>query len=150
MQKPHKKLILIWEIYVLLAVLILSAVSWIPFRLPIPWWIGWVLIGGWVLVCLFFAAVYIPISYHRMQYGIVDDKLVVRSGVIYHSCRSMPLSSVKYVISVRGPLEQLLGMTMLMVFSAGGLLWVNGLTLEEGRKLHKRLLPEMEDRGCDQ
>ena len=38
-------------------------------------------------------------------------------------------------------------MTMLMVFSAGGLVLVNGLTLEKGKELHDCLLPGMTDRG---
>ena len=59
----------------------------------------------------------------------------------------MPLSSIKYVMTVRGPLEQLMGLTMLLVFSAGGLIIVNGLTTEEGRRLHDLLLPGMKDRG---
>lgn len=147
MHKPNKRIILIWEIYVLIASLMLTAVSFIPFRLPIPSWIGWLFIGLWTAISLFFASVYIPIAYHRMQYGIVNDQLVVRSGVIYDSCKSMPLSSIKYVMTVRGPMEQLLGMTMLMVFSAGGLVLVNGLTLEKGKELHDCLLPGMTDRG---
>ncbi len=147
MHKPSKKIVWIWELYVLLAPALLTALSFLLFRFPIPSWIGWAFIGLWALICAFFAAFYIPVAYHRMQYGIVDGKLVARSGVIYDSCKSMPLSSIKYVMTVRGPLEQLMGLTMLLVFSAGGLIIVNGLTTEEGRRLHDRLLPGMKDRG---
>lgn len=147
MHKPGRKIVLIWEIYVLLVALLMAALSFLLFRFSIPPWIGWAFVGLWVFICLFFAAFYIPVAYRRMQYGIVDDKLVVRSGVIYDSCKSMPLSSIKYVMTVRGPLEQMTGLTMLLVFSAGGLIIVNGLTVEEGRRLHDRLLPGMTDRG---
>ena len=147
MHKPSKKIVWIWELYVLLAAALLTALSFLLFRFPIPSWIGWAFIGLWVLICAFIAAFYIPVAYHRMQYGIVDGKLVARSGVIYDSCKSMPLSSIKYVMTVRGPLEQLMGLTMLLVFSAGGLIIVNGLTTEEGRRLHDLLLPGMKDRG---
>lgn len=147
MHKPSKKIVWIWELYVLLAAALLTALSFLLFRFPIPSWIVWAFIGLWVLICAFFAAFYIPVAYHRMQYGIVDGKLVARSGVIYDSCKSMPLSSIKYVMTVRGPLEQLMGLTMLLVFSAGGLIIVNGLTTEEGRRLHDLLLPGMKDRG---
>ena len=86
MHKPSKKIVWIWELYVLLAAALLTALSFLLFRFPIPSWIGWAFIGLWVLICAFFAAFYIPVAYHRMQYGIVDGKLVARSGVIYDSC----------------------------------------------------------------
>ena len=65
MHKPSKKIVWIWELYVLLAAALLTALSFLLFRFPIPSWIGWAFIGLWVLICAFFAAFYIPVAYHH-------------------------------------------------------------------------------------
>lgn len=140
MRKPHRHLLWIWEICALLAAALLGGICALLFVLPLPRWIGWTAVGISVAFLLIMSLFYLPIAYRRREFGIVGDNLVTRGGVIYLFHKTMPLQSVKYVMSIRGPLEQLFHLTILVVFSAGSLLLVSGLTEEEGEAMQLTLL----------
>ena len=143
MKKPHIRVLWTWEIYTLLLAVLLGGICAILFVLPIPHWIGWTAVGVFAALILVLSLFYLPLSYRRRFYGIVDDRLVVKGGIIYIYCKTMPLESVKYVMSIRGPLEQLLHLTVLVVFSAGSLVIVSGLTEDEGETMGQTLLSRL-------
>ena len=143
MKKPHIRVLWTWEIYTLLLAVLLGGICAVLFVLPIPHWIGWTAAGVFAALILVLSLFYLPLSYRRRSYGIVDDRLVVKGGIIYIYCKTMPLESVKYVMSIRGPLEQLLHLTVLVVFSAGSLVIVSGLTEDEGEAMRQTLLSRL-------
>ena len=144
MRRLDKKALLAWEIYLCLAALLLTcltlALYLVPFPFEMPIWIPRIFLVVWVAVCLFFGCVYLPLAYRRRSYGVVDGRLVVKGGAIYYSQKTMPLQSVKYVTTIRGPMEYLLNLTMLAVFSAGSFLVITGIRADEGEALKERLL----------
>ena len=147
MRKPHKRLLWIWEIYAALLAILLGGVCVVLFVLPIPAWICWTAVGVFGALVLALSLIYLPLAYMNRSFGIQDGRLVVKGGVIYLFHKTMPLESVKYVMTLRGPLEQLLHMTVLAVFSAGSLVVVSGLTEEDGEDMRRILLPQQRGDG---
>ena len=144
MRRLDKKALLAWEIYLCLVALLLTGFTLALYLVPLPFempiWIPRIFLVVWVAVCLFFGCIYLPVAFRRRSYGIVDGRLVVKGGVIYCSQKTMPLQSVKYVTTIRGPMEYLLNLTVLAGFSAGSFIVVTGIRADEGDALRERLL----------
>lgn len=143
MHKPNKRLLWLWETYMGLLLLVLAGLTVLLLLLPIPSWIGWSFGGLALAVYLFYAALYLPMVFRRKSYGIVNGRLVVKGGLIYAYNKTMPLESIKYVMTIRGPLEYGFKLTYVAVFAAGSFIFLSGLTPEEGEAFRRQLFPGM-------
>ena len=144
MHKPNKRLLWLWEAYMGLLLLVLIVITILLLWLPIPSWIGWIFGGVVLSVYLFCALLYLPMSFRRKSYGIVDGRLVVKGGIIYAYNKTMPLEGIKYVMTIRGPLEYAFKLTYVAVFAAGGFIFLSGLTTEEGEAFRQHLFPDLD------
>lgn len=143
--RPRKKILWIWECYLLLVTLLPLAGTIVLFAAPFPDWMDWITLaawiftGIWVLLYLFFSCFYLPVYFKKMCYRLTDDRLEIRTGVIYTHYKVMPYASVKYLTSFQGPLERLCGLTSITLFAAGSFVVLHGLAAEDGEELRRRL-----------
>lgn len=139
-RRADKKALWIWEGYLILAALLPITGSIVLTYLPIPEWIGWLFTGVWVILWLFFALFFIPVMHKRFSYRLTGDRLEVHTGVIYTHDKAMPVSSIKYLSTFDGPLERLCGLTNLLVFAAGNVIVMAGITKIQEAELRCCLL----------
>ncbi len=67
-------------------------------------------------------AVFWPtLEYDAFRYSVREDDLLVQSGVIFKRWSSIPLTRIQHVDTRQGPLERMLGMSRLLVFTAAGM-----------------------------
>ena len=141
LQKPSKKNILISELYLIVLILIMSAVSAVLFSLEIiPSLVSIIFTCLWAAAIIFAALIYVPVYYKRLSYTLDEKYLTVNSGVIYFCSKTMPVKSIKYVTVIRGPLGQLFNMSSLIVFAAGSFLILPGLNYKKSKELQELLL----------
>lgn len=129
--------------------LVLAALVWFLGR---PWlaanWERWsptlehVLLGLCIGLCAL-AVVVPPLSYARWRYGFVDDLLLMRYGILFVEERAVPVRRMQHVDLVRGPIERLLGLATLVVFTAGNegsAFRVPGLPVARAQELRDRIV----------
>ena len=135
---PDKRMGFCWSAYALAVAIAPIAASVLLFR----WSLRWALIFAAVLgVTLFFLlVVYFPWRCRSIRYCINENSITVESGVFFKSLRRMPLSSVRYVIALRGPLERIFGLSSLLVFATGGRVLIEGIPCETADTLLRRLV----------
>ena len=61
------------------------------------------------------------LEYDAFRYSVREDDLLVQSGVIFKRWSSIPLTRIQHVDTRQGPLERMLGMSRLLVFTAAGM-----------------------------
>lgn len=113
-----------------------------------PSWLG-VLAGAMVLTWrLVMAMLWPALMYRYFRYCVRDHDLLVRSGVLFRRWTSVPHNRIQHVDTRQGPMERLLGLQRLAVFTAAGMTAdgsIPGLAEEEA----ERLRDELSRRGGD-
>ncbi len=111
--------------------------------LPVPAWLGFIVIGlGFALL-----ATYAVASFRRKAYALTESEVLYRSGVWWRTVTVVPLARIQHVETERGPLERHLGLATLSVFTAGsgdGDLSIPGLELGEAERVRTFLLSKIE------
>jgi membrane protein YdbS with pleckstrin-like domain len=98
--------------------------------------------GVFVLVFLFAGLVWVLARYRVWIYQIRRDALYLERGVFRHVRTLVPFVRIQHVDTSRGPLERALGLSTLVVYTAGSRgadVSVPGLTPEEARDLQQRV-----------
>jgi len=88
------------------------------------------------------AVPYVLIKYRRWGYRVEDDALALERGVLTVVESSVPYVRVQHVDTQRGPVERLLGLSRVVVYTAGSRgadVSVPGLDTERAEELHDRL-----------
>jgi membrane protein YdbS with pleckstrin-like domain len=81
-----------------------------------------VLIAGVLVLSQAVLALLWPtLEYEAFSYTVRTDDLLVQSGVIFKRWSSIPLSRIQHVDTRQGPLERMLGLSRLLVFTAAGM-----------------------------
>jgi uncharacterized membrane protein YdbT with pleckstrin-like domain len=131
-----------------------------------PWaWLALVavplLLGGYVLVRLFFWAV-LRLDYDKRWYVITDRSLRVREGVVNVKEMTVTFANIQNISISQGPIQRLLGIADLRVDTAGGggatdgqhgaqnlhTAWFRGINnASEVRELIQRRLKHLKDSG---
>lgn len=103
-------------------------------------WAGPALVGAAVLGLLY-AAVMPPWRYAVHRWEATDEAVYAASGWLVREWRIAPLSRVQTVDTVRGPLDQLLGLSTLVVTTAssGGAIHIRGLNPETATEAADRV-----------
>ncbi len=60
-------------------------------------------------------------AYERFRYALRDGDLLVERGVLFRRTTSIPLDRIQHVDTRQGPVERLLGLTQVVVYTAAGL-----------------------------
>jgi membrane protein YdbS with pleckstrin-like domain len=99
--------------------------------------------GGLVLVVLFVLGTgLVVLRYRRWVYQIRADSLYLERGVFVHRRTHAPYVRIQHVDTSRGPLERWLGLSTLVVYTAGSRgadISIPGLEPAEARDLQQRV-----------
>ena len=94
------------------------------------------------MVLTLLAAVYIQALYRSWGYRLDDDALELERGVITNVETAVPYVRVQHVDTQRGPLDRLLGLGRVVVYTAGSRgadVTIPGLTPDQARDLRNQL-----------
>jgi membrane protein YdbS with pleckstrin-like domain len=130
----------LWGIGSVLTAVVLGVLVTGGARVFLPEWI-WV--GGVVAVLVAIAGVVFSVArYRRWRFELQDDALFIRHGVITHVRTVVPFVRVQHVDTQRGPLERALGLSSVVVYTAGSRsadVTIPGLTPKRADSLQARL-----------
>jgi hypothetical protein len=87
-------------------------------------------------------AVWVLLHYRRWVYQIRADTIYLERGVFTHVRTLVPYVRIQHVDTSRGPLERTLGLSTLVVYTAGSRgadVSIPGLTPEQARDLQQRV-----------
>ncbi|NOY26890.1 MAG: PH domain-containing protein [Oligoflexia bacterium] len=107
-----------------------------------PSWVG--LSAGLLLVLwrLILAMLWPTLMYRHFRYRVRDHDLLVQNGVLFRRWTSVPHSRIQHVDTRQGPLERLLGLQRLAVYTAAGMSAdgsVPGLAEQDAERLRDQL-----------
>jgi membrane protein YdbS with pleckstrin-like domain len=94
------------------------------------------------LTVLVLGAVWVVLYYRIWVYQIRDDAIYLERGVVTHVRTLVPYVRIQHVDTSRGPIERLLGLSTLVVYTAGSRgadVSIPGLTPEEASDLQQRV-----------
>jgi len=96
-------------------------------------------------------ALWLPtLAFDRWGYALSEKELLVRRGLWVRQFTSIPTSRIQHVDTQQGPLEQLFGLTRLLVYTASGQgadSVIPGLEPEEAERLRDHLVRALDDDG---
>jgi membrane protein YdbS with pleckstrin-like domain len=102
-------------------------------------------VGGLWLLSVLLAVVglaHVVARYRRWRFSVGDEALYLQRGVLTHVETSVPFVRVQHVDTRRGPLERLLGLSSVVVYTAGSRgadVAIPGLAPERAERLRERL-----------
>lgn len=100
-------------------------------------------LGAVILVVLFVLGMaWVSKRYDRWVYQVREDALYLERGVVTHVRTLVPYVRIQHVDTSRGPLERALGLSTLVVYTAGSRgadVSIPGLTPEEASDLQQRV-----------
>lgn len=83
--------------------------------------LAWSLAGLVVLFNGFMALVWPALEYKAFRFAVRPEDLLVQHGVVFRQWSSIPHSRIQHVDTRQGPLERMLGLARLQVFTAAGM-----------------------------
>lgn len=131
-------------------------------RVRVPWAVG-LLVGAGVLAAVlagvgavvgvgWLPLLAVPVAvvglvhvfarYRRWRFTVGEEALFLRRGVVTHVETSVPFVRVQHVDTRRGPIERLLGLASVVVYTAGSRgadVAIPGLAPERAEQLRERL-----------
>ncbi|MCU4753360.1 PH domain-containing protein [Halobacteria archaeon AArc-curdl1] len=140
MEALHPRIRILWiaqrAITALVLGLVIAAVDrWV---IAVPT----VIILGTVALVLALGIVYAILLYGRWRFELQDDALYLERGVVTFVETAVPFVRVQHVDTQFGPIERALGLSSVVVYTAGSRnadVRVPGLTPERARKLQDTL-----------
>jgi uncharacterized protein len=141
-QSLDPRSVVVWRAQVLFrAALVVGAIFLVQLALPGRFAYAALMIGVGAAGTI--AALVWPPSYHRSwSFQVRADQLRLRRGVFWRSTSVIPFSRIQHVDTEQGPLERWLGLSRLIVFTAGirgAENVVPGLAAEEAERLRDAL-----------
>ncbi|MCC5879680.1 MAG: PH domain-containing protein [Idiomarina sp.] len=116
----------------------------ISYFLPTPWlWLSLgvaALIGIILVIMLSFWA---PRRYRLTGYLVRDRDVLYRTGALWRKQTAVPVNRIQHVEITQGPIERMLGLARLIIYTAGGSgsdLAVPGLPAAEAERLRAQVL----------
>ena len=83
-------------------------------------WVTFLVAGITLIVTAAWALLAPKLRYQRFRFSLQQRRLWLRSGVLFHREKSIPLARIQHVDVSRGPLERMFGLARVTVFTAGG------------------------------
>ena len=102
---------------------------------------------AWSLVML---AAWPPLAWRHYRYAVREHDLLVQSGVLFRRWSSIPLARIQHVDTRQGPVERMLGLSRLLVYTAAGVSAdgsIPGLSDADTRRLRDELARRGGDDG---
>lgn len=110
--------------------------------------VGGVVAGALLLTQVLLAVLWPPLEYEAFRYDLRKQDLLVQSGVLFRRWSAIPFHRIQHVDTRQGPLERMLGLSRLLVFTAAGVSAdgsIPGLDADQA----ERLRDELSRRGGD-
>ncbi len=131
---------ILWGVRMLIGVVVLTfGASFIALSVdPVPSWAG----AAFGVVLLAVGSAWVHFRYRMWCYEVRADALYLERGVLTHVRTLAPYVRIQHVDTQRGPLERWLGLSTLVVYTAGSRgadVSVPGLTPTEARDLQERV-----------
>ncbi|WP_424019185.1 PH domain-containing protein [Halorientalis pallida] len=129
-----------WGIVALVVAAVLGAVVYAIDRFVLDF--SPLLGPGFAVVLALLAAAYIQALYRSWGYRLDDDALELERGVVTNVETAVPYVRVQHVDTQRGPLDRLLGLGQVVVYTAGSRgadVTIPGLKPDQARDLRNRL-----------
>ncbi len=140
-KQPNKRVCFCWSVYTLvIAVIVLGIGLLLIQSFALPSRLFFIFMAIWALILFLTLAIYYPQHYRRIRYAVSDDAVIVVRGLLFTVHRQIPLSAIRHITALRGPLERLTGLTTLFISASGGCLFIEGLTANEVSTLTQELL----------
>ena len=80
--------------------------------------VGMIAIIIWVgIFCMYLLWVYL--FYPRYKYAISEEGVLINRGILWKAFRTIPYGRIQHVSINKGPIEQLLGISNINIFTAG-------------------------------
>lgn len=96
-----------------------------------------------VLVLIVMLTVWAPRRYRLTGYLVREDDIQYRTGALWRRQTAVPVNRIQHVETTQGPIERLLGLARLVIYTAGGSgsdLSVPGLPAATADHLREQLL----------
>ncbi len=140
MERLDPRVRFVWAVGSLISGLILGGLAAVALAAVRPQFVpvGAVLTAAIGVLGLVFALV----RYRRWRFELQDDALYLERGAVTHVRTVVPFVRVQHVDTQRGPLERALGLSSVVVYTAGSRsadVTVPGLTVERADHLQARL-----------
>ncbi len=140
-RRPDRRVKLCWTVYTLAAAFIPLIASVVLFHLPmLPQWMPPCFTVLWSGALLLILTVYYPQRYRRMRYAIGEGTVAAVRGVFFLSHQRIPLSAVRHITVIRGPLERITGICALLISATGGRLLLEGIPADEAKKMTEAII----------
>lgn len=114
-------------------------------------WVWGLVLGVGLAVLTLLSAVWMPsLRYERWAYALREDDLLIARGVLVRTITAIPWSRIQHVDTGQGPLDQLLGLAQVQIYTASGMGAdgvIPGLRLPVAEALRDQLLRAGGDDG---
>jgi len=155
MERPHSRVRLLWIGRALLTATVLAVLAFVAGRVvPARFFtVSTALVASIWLVVGLLGSVHALLYYRSWRFEIQDDALYLVRGVVTEVETAVPYVRVQHVDTQRGPVERLVGLSSLVVYTAGTRgadISIPGLTPERANRLRERLRDlAIESEGSD-
>lgn len=136
-EKISVKAVVLWEI---LAVTAFALLFWGVLAIFVPHtWLWYLLL--WVLgaLCVLTTFLYLPLLYLNIEYGINDEAIVYRTGLIFPNTQLLYRDRIAFVSVYNNPLSPILKISSLVVSAAGGSIHILFLPSKRAQELADEL-----------
>ncbi|RTE85782.1 MULTISPECIES: PH domain-containing protein [Gammaproteobacteria] len=103
-------------LFIFIAVAVAVRVS----PIPLPNWIPHAVIAALLVLWLVLIIFWVPRRYAVTQYYVADDETGFRVGALWHKEVTVTFNRLQHIELARGPIERWLGISRLMLYTAGG------------------------------
>ena len=108
----------------------------------VNWKFGVAITSLYVVYSLIRAWVWPVLEYRYYRYAVRDNDLIVQQGVLFRKWSTIPLHRIQHVDTRQGPLERMIGIASLQLYTAAGMHAdgsIPGLDTEEAENLRDTL-----------
>ena len=120
----------------------------------LTWMLNWksaaILCGIYLLYNLAFALIWPSLEYRFFRYDVREKDFLVQQGVLFRRSSAIPLHRIQHVDTHQGPVERLLGLSTLLLYTASGITAdgaIPGLAEEDAQHLRDVLSRREGDDG---
>jgi membrane protein YdbS with pleckstrin-like domain len=104
--------------------------------------------GGLLSLSVLLLLAWPPLEYRHWRYAVREHDLLVQHGVLFRRWSSIPLNRIQHVDTRQGPLERMLGLSRLLVYTASGVS-ADGSIPGLAQPVAEQLRDELSRRGGD-
>lgn len=140
METLNPRVRVVWFVSVLVVAALVGGTLAGVRRFLVEFALAFVVVG--ILVAVLLGIVYVAFRFRAWRFEIRDDDLYLERGVFTRVTTVVPFVRVQHVDTQRGPIERLLGLGSVVVYTAGSRgadVTIPGLTPERASELQGRL-----------